>query len=98
MRSSSDPSQVLFEDFSVCSSLTDLQLKLKKEALQLERSVNWNSTVSQVNQNIYTCTQHKYSHQTCFRLQTQIHRRKGLAIAASRTKTQLTEVGPFVHQ
>ncbi|KAJ0486653.1 hypothetical protein HanHA89_Chr14g0582001 [Helianthus annuus] len=52
---------------------TDLQLKLKKEALQLERSVNWNST-------------------------TQIHRRKGLAIAASRTKTQLTEVGPFVHQ
>ncbi|KAF5770113.1 hypothetical protein HanRHA438_Chr14g0666741 [Helianthus annuus] len=73
MRSSSDPSQVLFEDFSVCSSLTDLQLKLKKEALQLERSVNWNST-------------------------TQIHRRKGLAIAASRTKTQLTEVGPFVHQ
>ncbi|XP_021984787.1 uncharacterized protein LOC110880597 [Helianthus annuus] len=50
-----------------------LQLQLKKKALQLERSVNWNST-------------------------TQIHRRKGLAKAASRTKTQLTEVRPFVHQ
>ncbi|KAM0061260.1 hypothetical protein Hdeb2414_s0004g00133861 [Helianthus debilis subsp. tardiflorus] len=33
-----------------------------------------------------------------FHLQIQIHRRKGLAKIASRTKTQLTEVRPFVHQ